>query len=139
MHKFFRADLFMGKFTSVKYGSAEILGLEQESNGGIKMKRFCLLVFALVMIAAVCAGCRSRNPMATTAPSVTTAPTSAPTTAPTTAPTSAPTAESTTSPTHGTEATTENGNGPLDGTTASTSGNETTEGASRSRARTGIR
>lgn len=70
------------------------------------MKKYAILTLVLVLTAAMFTGCGCRNskPMNTM-----------PTTMPTTAPTTAPTTEATTLPTQTqpTEATIEDGNGPL--------------------------
>ena len=93
------------------------------------MKKYVAMALALVLTMGVLTGCRRKQPeMTTTAPTTvapTTMPTVAPTTRPTTAPTTAPTTEATTIPTTlptqpSTDATIEDGNGPLstDSTTA---------------------
>ena len=71
------------------------------------MKKYTILIIALVLTAALFTGCGCRNSQ----PMNTTVPTTMPTTAPTTAPTRA--TEATTQPTLSTEATIEDGNGPL--------------------------
>ena len=69
------------------------------------MKKYAILFLALVLTAALFTGCGCRNSQ----PMNTTVPTTMPTTAPTTAPTTMPT----TRPTTATDATIEDGNGPL--------------------------
>jgi len=69
------------------------------------MKKYTILFLALVLTAALFTGCGCRNSQ----PMNTTAPTTMPTTAPTTAPTTMPA----TMPTTATDATIEDGNGPL--------------------------
>ena len=68
------------------------------------MKKYNILILALVLTAVLFTGCGCRNtkPMNTTVPTTTAAPTTAATTQPTTMPTTAPTRE-----------TIEDGNGPL--------------------------
>ena len=78
------------------------------------MKKFTMLFLVLVLAAAVFTGCGCRNSQ----PMNTTVPTTMPTTAPTTMPTTVPTTEATTVPTTmatepSTEATIEDGNGPI--------------------------
>ena len=77
------------------------------------MKKYSILVFALVLTAVLltACGCRNSKPMNTVPTTVPTTEATRPTTQPTTAPTTSPTIapETTTS----TDATIDNGNGPL--------------------------
>lgn len=75
------------------------------------MKKFLIFALVLVLTMSLMAGCRRKEPAATTtAPSATTAaPTTRPTTAPTTRPTTMPTTEPTTMPSQSGTDTTDSG------------------------------
>ena len=121
----------MDIFTRVIPVFREIIGVKSESFGGNLMKKYSIFILVLVLTAALFTGCGCRNskPMDTMPQTPSTTPV-------TTAPTRA-TTEATSAPTTGTDATIEDGNGPLPtnataGPDGDTSATEGTGGASRS-------
>ena len=103
----------MDDFTWVTAKILEIIALYSEHFGGNKMKKYSILVLALVLTAALltACGCRNSKPMNTVPTTVPTTEATKPTTQPTTAPTTSPTMAPET--TENNNATIDNGNGPL--------------------------
>ncbi len=127
---FYRMEVVI--FTRVNPVFREIIGSKPITMEVMIMKKRFMLIPALVLVMVIAAGCRSKANNGNT-PSTTTAPTTMPTTV-TTEPTSAPTQAPST------QATVDNGNGPLEsngaaestdstGSTNGTAAGEETQGA----------
>lgn len=115
-----KSDYFLGtlnnavplvKITRVKPSGLGILTAQKEIMEVMIMKKLCLWIPALLLVAAVCGGCRGRGSVPETTPPSTNTGTSAPTSEPTRGTTPPSSLE-----TEDTTPTVDNGNGPLDGT-----------------------
>lgn len=106
-----KSDYFLDEITRVKPSSLGILTAQKEIMEVMIMKKLCLWIPALLLVAAVCGGCRGRGNVPETTPPSSNTGTSAPTSEPTRGTTPPSSLE-----TENTTPTVDNGNGPLDGT-----------------------
>lgn len=117
------SEIPLVEITRVKPSSLGILTAQKEIMEVMIMKKLCLWIPALLLVAAVCGGCRGRGNVPETTPPSSNTGTSAPTSEPTRGTTPPSSLE-----TENTTPTVDNGNGPLDGT-GETGGNSNGEGS----------